>query len=118
MKPLIALFLAMCSLQVAAQAEQLPMEAFNPSSLSEGAVLLDVRTPAEFNEGHLPGAVNIDWFADDFNSRLEDIPKDAEIYLYCKKGGRSARASERLLTLGYTRVVDLTGGYDAYQPGQ
>lgn len=118
MKPMMTLFLALCTLQAVAQADQLPMEAFNPSSLPEGAVLLDVRTPAEFSEGHLPGAVNIDWFAEDFNaqlrSQLKGIPKDAEIYLYCKKGGRSARASERLLSLGYTRVVDLAGGYDAY----
>ncbi len=117
MKPLITLFLALISLQVAAQAEQLPMEAFNPASLSDEAVLLDVRTPAEYEQGHLPGAVNIDWFAEDFNARLESIPKDAEVYVYCKKGGRSARASERLLSLGYTRVVDLTGGYDTYTTG-
>lgn len=120
MKPLITLFLALCALQAAAQAGQLPMEAFNPSSLPENAVLLDVRTPAEFREGHLPGAVNVDWFAEDFNTQLETqlkgVPKDAGIYLYCKKGGRSARASERLLGLGYTHVVDLTGGYDAYSP--
>ena len=120
MKPLITLFLALCSLQAAAQAQQLPMEAFNPSSLPEDAVLLDVRTPEEFREGHLPGAVNIDWFAEDFNAQLKtqlkDIPKDAGIYVYCKKGGRSARASERLIGLGYTRVTDLAGGYDAYSP--
>lgn len=116
MKRLLVFFLTIVSLQAAAQAEQLPMAEFDPGSLGANDVLLDVRTPAEYGQGHLPDAVNIDWFAGDFNSQLSAIPKDATIYLYCKKGGRSALASERLMSLGYGRVVDLTGGFDAYTP--
>ena len=81
-------------------------------------VLLDVRTAAEFNGGHLMNAVNIDWFNTEFQQQVEaTIPKDKTVYVYCKMGGRSAKAAEKLAALGY-KVTDLTGGYDAYKNAQ
>ncbi|MBT8320344.1 MAG: rhodanese-like domain-containing protein, partial [Eudoraea sp.] len=80
----------------------------------ENAVLLDVRTPEEFAEGHLEGAVNMDWYQADFAKQLEAIGKGNKVYVYCKKGGRSAEAANLMDSLGYKKVVDLTGGYDAW----
>lgn len=79
----------------------------------ENAVLLDVRTPEEFAEGHLEGAVNMDWYQTDFTSKLESVDRDSKVYVYCKKGGRSAEAAKLMDSLGY-KVIDLTGGYDAW----
>ena len=76
--------------------------------------LVDVRTPEEFNDGHLENAKNINWFDSDFTIQFEGISKNETIYVYCKKGGRSAKAQKVLDSLGYKNVVNLEGGYDAY----
>lgn len=80
--------------------------------------LIDVRTPEEFEQGHLENAQNINLFDTDFNQKFSAIPKDETIYVYCKVGGRSAKAQERLLSLGYSNVINLEGGYDAVLAGK
>lgn len=80
---------------------------------TENTLLVDVRTPEEFNDGHMENAVNINWFDKDFVNQFKDVAKDKTIYLYCKVGGRSGRAQEKLTTLGYMSVINLDGGYDA-----
>ena len=77
-------------------------------------VLVDVRTPEEFNAGHLDNALNMNWFDTDFEEQIKSISKDETIYVYCKKGGRSAKAQKKLEALGYLNVVNLEGGYDAW----
>ena len=80
------------------------------------AIILDVRTPEEYAEGHLDNALNINWFDPDFQSQVESLGKSKTFYIYCKKGGRSAKASHLLDSLGYD-VVNLAGGYDGYMEG-
>lgn len=79
----------------------------------EKSILIDVRTPEEYQQGHLEKAVNINWFDADFAEKVGEIAGKRTIYVYCKKGGRSAEAAALLDSLGY-RVTDLEGGYDAY----
>lgn len=79
----------------------------------KNAIIVDVRTPAEYNSGHLEHALNINWYDADFASKFEGIDKDKTIYVYCKVGGRSAKAQKKLLSLGYTNVINLEGGYNA-----
>jgi len=81
----------------------------------ENAVLVDVRTPEEYAEGHLPNAINIDWYDENFMDEFKDIDRNKTIYVYCKKGGRSASAAEMLNSSGYKNVIDLLGGYDALE---
>jgi rhodanese-related sulfurtransferase len=81
----------------------------------ENAVLVDVRTPEEYAEGHLDNAINIDWYNENFMNDFKNIDKDKTIYVYCKKGGRSASAAEMLNSSGYKNVIDLLGGYDALE---
>lgn len=77
-----------------------------------GYILLDVRTTSEFAEKHIPGAINIP------NETIgtEQIPelpdKDQLILVYCRSGNRSKRASEKLVALGYTNVVEFGGIID------
>lgn len=76
-------------------------------------VVLDVRTPAEFAEGHLAGAVNIDVQAADFAERAAaELPAGAEIVVYCRSGNRSATATALLAELGFA-VTDAGGLADA-----
>ncbi|MEZ3577176.1 MAG: rhodanese-like domain-containing protein [Muribaculaceae bacterium] len=72
--------------------------------------LLDVRTPEEYAEGHIAGAVNIDVQSDDFQpTARQELSKDSTILVYCRSGRRSLDAAEILARLGY-RVVNLKGG--------
>ncbi|MDG1572070.1 rhodanese-like domain-containing protein [Robiginitalea sp. M366] len=96
---------------------KMPITEFDPQAMPENAVLVDVRTPEEFGEGHLDGAQNINWMSPEFANQWQDISKDRTVYVYCKVGGRSAKAAHFLDSLGYN-VVDLTGGWDAYKAAQ
>jgi len=107
---LIAAFLLMAC----GKSQEMAITDFSADDLKDGAVLVDVRTPEEYADGHLEGALNIDWFSPDFASKWEGIDKGQTVYVYCKVGGRSAKAAQMLDSLGYSHVVDLTGGYDAY----
>lgn len=73
--------------------------------------ILDVRTPIEFEAGHLDGAVNIP--VDVLRSRIKDIPKDKKILVYCKVGLRGYIACRILIQNGY-EAYNLSGGYDIY----
>ncbi|MBE6115286.1 MAG: rhodanese-like domain-containing protein [Erysipelotrichaceae bacterium] len=76
---------------------------------NEGYVILDVRTPAEYHEGHIEGAINVpnEEINDKEISRLPD--KDQLIFVYCRSGNRSKDASEKLVKLGYTNIVEFGG---------
>lgn len=72
--------------------------------VAEGATLLDVRTPGEFSSGHLEGAVNIP--VQELDRRIDEIPTDHSVVVYCASGMRSANAARTLRSRGYT-VHDL-----------
>ncbi|MEX0288838.1 MAG: rhodanese-like domain-containing protein [Flavobacteriaceae bacterium] len=79
---------------------------------AKNVLLIDVRTPGEYAKGHMDNALNINWFDANFTDRFKDFDKEKPIYLYCQKGGRSAKAAKVLDSLGY-EVVNLSGGYGA-----
>lgn len=72
--------------------------------------IVDVRTPREFSEGHIANAVNMDVTSDDFESKIEALDKDKPVMVYCKAGGRSAKAAGILKDKGFKQVYDLDGG--------
>ena len=77
--------------------------------------VVDVRTPEEFSEGHIPNAININALADDFIENVEGaFPAGSEIAIYCRSGRRSAEAAEKMAKLGYN-VTDLEGGILAWE---
>lgn len=78
----------------------------------EGKILLDVRDESEFNSGHVPGAVNIP--LNQLRKRVGELPKDKEIWVYCRVGQRSYYANRVLLQNGL-KALNLPGGYLAYQ---
>ena len=81
-------------------------------------VVLDVRTAEEFKEGHLEGAVNIDYKQGDFvEQAVARLPKERTIAVYCRSGRRSVGAAELLTKEGY-RVVNMKGGIIAWQEAQ
>ena len=72
--------------------------------------ILDVRTPQEFSEQHIESATNIDWNGNSFEQQAQQLDKEKTVYVYCKSGGRSAKASEKLSEMGFTDIVELDGG--------
>ena len=111
----IFLFLVVFVLQTGCSQEnvsKMPITQFK-QELLDNAILVDVRTPEEFGDGHLENAQNINWFDTNFADSFKAVDKDKTIYLYCKMGGRSAKAQEKLKSLGFENVVNLEGGYDA-----
>ena len=78
----------------------------------EGYIILDVRTAAEFDEKHIPGAINIPNEAIGTEAIPELPDKDQLILVYCRSGNRSKQASEKLVKLGYTNVVEFGGIID------
>ena len=82
---------------------------------SEGFVLIDVRTPEEYAQGFIGGAINMDMKNESFVSNIQQIDKNKKVYLYCKAGGRSAKASKVLDSLGYKNIINLEGWFDAWK---
>ena len=112
------LLLSGCATQSAKKTyRQLTMEeAVTMLEEETGYTILDVRTAQEYSEKHIPGAINI------ANKSIgtEDIPelpdKDQLILVYCRSGNRSKQASEKLVKLGYTNIVEI-GGINSW-PGE
>jgi phage shock protein E len=77
-------------------------------------VLLDVRTPEEFAEGHLEGAVLIDFYDADFADQLAALDRDVPYLVYCRSGNRSGQAMSVMEDLGFTSAVDVDGGIVAW----
>lgn len=90
-------------------AEQM-LEVINDESIQ----LIDVRTQEEFNLGRIKNAQNICITNDDFIAKAEKLDKEKPIYLYCKVGGRSAKAAEILKEMGFKYIYDMSGGFDEW----
>lgn len=82
-------------------------------TVGPNTIVIDVRTPAEYAEGHLDGAVNIDVEDANFGTILSQLPTDGEYVVYCRSGNRSARAVEIMKGSGFTNVTDAHGISDA-----
>lgn len=97
-----------------AECTRLAPQEFAELAATDGVVLLDVRTPQEFAEGHLDGAVNLDVSAPDFTTRLAELDADATYAVYCRSGNRSQTALDLMAQAGIDTAADLTGGIGAW----
>ena len=87
-------------------------EAVNMMAQETGYIILDVRRPDEFAAGHIPGAINVPNEIIGI-SEIPELPdKDQLIMVYCRSGRRSKEASEKLVKLGYTNIVEFGGILD------
>jgi len=80
----------------------------------ESPVVLDVRTPEEYAEGHLADAVLIDFYDADFAVQLDELDKDVTYVVYCRSGNRSESTIQTMRELGFTDVVEVAGGIQAW----
>lgn len=75
-----------------------------------GLVVLDIRTPEEFNEARLDGAINIDYYETNFADQLDTLDKNDPYVMYCRSGNRSSDAVKTMKDLGFTEVYEIDGG--------
>ena len=78
-------------------------------------VVLDVRTPSEFAQGHLRGAVNVDYRGTAFVDELKKLDRSASYLVHCRSGRRSTAAFAQMLDLGFTSLYHMDGGMIAWQ---
>lgn len=83
---------------------------FLTTSAEPGVVLVDVRTAAEFAEGHVDGAINVDVEAPTFDAQIAQLDKATTYAVYCRSGRRSTIATDAMGKAGFTSVVNLDGG--------
>ena len=80
--------------------------AAEPTGLSEGTIIIDVRTPAEFASGYLEGAVNIDVQSPDFAAQISQLDPAADYFIYCRSGNRSGQAISQMSNMGFTSMIN------------
>ena len=84
---------------------------FGITTIADEFIVIDVRTSEEFNEGHIEESYNVEWQT--ISSIIDEVKKDQKIYLYCRSGIRSQKATDILIDLGYEDVTNLGGIKDA-----
>ena len=81
----------------------------------EDVQLVDVRTPKEYNEGHIVNSQNIDFSSPTFDEDVKQLDKSKPVILYCRSGGRSADCAKKLKEAGFKKIYDLDGGISKWQ---
>ena len=109
----LSVFVTACSSDTTTQSIELvsPTEAAQViADDPAGLVVLDIRTPQEFNEARLADAVMVDFYAEDFAAQLETLDKDVPYVMYCNSGNRSSDAVKTMKDLGFVEVYEIDGG--------
>jgi rhodanese-related sulfurtransferase len=84
-------------------------------SNNSNSIILDVRTPEEYNDGHLPNALNINIMDPDFQEKIEALDKTKSYYVYCRSGGRSSTACRFMQSADFAETFNLLGGITAWR---
>lgn len=82
---------------------------------SDQPILLDVRTPEEFDESRLPNAVNLNFYDENFAERIGHFDKEQPIFIYCHSGSRSKNTADKLIKMGFQQIYHLDGGIVAWE---
>jgi rhodanese-related sulfurtransferase len=73
-------------------------------------VIIDVRTPGEYASGHIEDAINMDFYAEDFDEQLDELDRDKIYLIYCQSGNLSGKARDKMEALGFKEVYNMLGG--------
>jgi rhodanese-related sulfurtransferase len=103
-----ALLLAGCS--TSSTATDLSVSEFSTKVTEPGIITLDVRTPGEFSEGHIGGALLVDFQSGNFENEIASLDKNQTYAVYCRSGNRSGQAVKVMSEAGFTKLYNLDGG--------
>ena len=119
MKKVFFIFIMMYSFSSCAQETkqyQLISQEEFAEILTKEIQLLDVRTPQEYQQGYIEGAVLINFFDPDFVTKVSTrFDKNKPLYIYCAVGGRSNKAAKKLISVGFDSIYDLKGGFNKWK---
>ena len=112
-------FLLIGTLSMAQTAEKdsinvVSIEQFEKMTAKKKNMLVDVRTPEEVAEGHLPGALNINFLGENFSQEIQTLNKNKTYLLYCRSGSRTRKAADQMQKAGFKKVYMLEGGITAW----
>lgn len=122
-KLLLVLLLALLTIHFTSSAADTPatvvkrvnVEEYDKLRADTNRVILDVRSAAEFEKGHVPGAMNIDISSTQFADKAAALDKSKTYLVNCAVGMRSARACKKLESMGFTNLFDLAPGFDGWK---
>lgn len=106
----LAILLGWPMLSSCQQSSECLVDAEEVKQANNDIVMLDVRTPQEFAQGHLDGAININVLQSDFTKEVEQLDKNKTYYVYCRSGRRSANAQKMMKNIGFQEVCNVKGG--------
>jgi rhodanese-related sulfurtransferase len=113
---LIPAFLFICiSACAPAQTITVKPEKFERLMNKSNTIIVDVRTPEEFNTGHIPGAINIDVTGENFGEKIKVLDASKNYLLYCRTGRRSETALQIMIDNGFQNVRHLEGGIESWK---
>ena len=104
-----------CEEKTAVKVKRIGIEEYDRLRADANNVILDVRSPAEFEKGRIPGAINIDIASSKFAERIAALDKDKTYLVNCAVGMRSARACKKMEAMGFKNLYDLEGGFDDWK---
>lgn len=112
-------FLLLGTMSMAQTAEKdsinvVSIEQFEKMTAKKKNMLVDVRTPEEVAEGHLPGALNINFLGENFSQEIQTLNKNKTYLLYCRSGSRTRKAADQMQKAGFKKVYMLEGGITAW----
>jgi len=107
---LIASVLLLAGCSSSSITNDLSVSEFSNKVAEAGVVTLDVRTPGEFNEGHIEGALLVDFQSGNFENEIASLDKSKTYAVYCRSGNRSGQAIEVMREAGFTNIYNLNGG--------
>ena len=109
---LLVMFLmtTMISCQAQSEFRSVNIDEFKTEISKSDVQLVDVRTVQEYSEGHIPGAMNIDVNAPDFEEKIKALDKKENVAIYCRSGRRSKMAANKLTAAGF-KVIELNTGF-------
>lgn len=81
-------------------------------------IIVDVRTPKEYRNGHMKNATNVSYFGTTFTDSVKLLNRNKTIYMYCQTQHRSPLASRKMKKLGFKKIIDLKGGFMKWENNQ
>ncbi|MBK9730772.1 MAG: rhodanese-like domain-containing protein [Chitinophagaceae bacterium] len=111
---LLLLSFAACSQTTTTAYHNADNKAFAEQLEKENVVILDVRTPEEYKEGHIPQSVLLNYYDSDFETKIDALDKNKTYLVYCASGGRSSKASAMMSGKEFKEIYNLQGGFSKW----